>query len=393
MNKSSNVFFFNNGNFDVEQAMVFGVSAKEKEDAIGHFGTGFKYAVAIILRLGGDIKVETKEGAWEFSSKPTEFRGSTFDEVLMNGKRAGFTTHLGINWESWQAYRELSCNATDENGNVSFEKADAEGYDTVITVDCPEILKAHHERDLHFISGNLIGTYAGVEVYDKKASKIFYQGVEVMKLNKPSRFSYNIKHNVQLTEDRTAKCEYSVRFAIQKCMQLAEDKSYIDAVLEQEDKYYEEQIGFEPEWQVSEAFVEQATLKSNTGKGVSDKVNEILQKHIDKKGGWDEFQLNKIQCMQYDKAVEFLSHLDIDISDYPVSFVKGLGAGVMGRAYKGRIYISEIPFNFGTKQLASTLLEEWVHLHTGAEDFDRIMQSWLFDKILSLAEMFTGEPI
>jgi len=43
--------------------------------------------------------------------------------------------------------------------------------------------------------------------------------------------------------------------------------------------------------------------------------------------------------------------------------------------------------------VASTLLEEWVHNYHRCADFDRNMQSWLFDKILSIGEEINGEPL
>jgi len=392
MKIANKVLFSNNGVFDVENALVFGVSVKDNDNAIGHFGTGFKYAAAIILRMGGKIKVETSGGeVYEFTKEVVNVRGVDFDYVMVNGKRTGFTTRLGINWEPWQAYRELSCNATDEGGVITFEKQD--DYDTVITVECAQIVKAHHERDKHFISGEMIGTYCGVEVYDKPSDSVYYQGVEVATLQKTSKYSYNIKSYIELTEDRTAKYEHQIRFKIQQCMQMSDDDRYIDEILEQDGEFYEKSLGFDKDWSASEKFVEQAIKKSNTGKGVSDSVNKIIQKHIDRHGEWPLFELTKIQSMQYEKACEFLLKSGVDISDYRVNFVKGLGQCTYGRAHKGEIFISEIPFNLGTKQLASTLLEEWVHLNTGCADFDRTMQNWLFDKVMSLCEVINGEPV
>lgn len=56
----SKLYFLNNGEFDVSAMLTFGVSAKESDNPIGQFGTGFKYAIAIILRLGGSISVATR---------------------------------------------------------------------------------------------------------------------------------------------------------------------------------------------------------------------------------------------------------------------------------------------------------------------------------------------
>jgi len=391
---NNKIYFNNNGHFDVDSVLTFGVSVKASSNTIGFFGTGFKYAVAIILRLGGSVTVNTIRNGnpeeYVFTKATREVRGVEFDFVQCNGVDAGFTTRMGITWAPWMAYRELRCNASDEGGNVTTEFH--QEYETVVTVDCREIAEAHHSADQHFVSGTLIGKWADVEVYDRPAAYVYYQGVAVHQLQNPSKYSYNICKPVELTEDRTAKCEYSIRFAITQCMQLSDNEAFIDRVLDQ-DKSYEAHVGFDTYWSQSETFINQAIKKQATGEGVSDAVGKMIQSHIDRKGEWPEFTLTDVQKKQYWKAEAFLGEIGINVNDYPVKFVTGLGSGVMGRAHKGTIYLSEIPFNQGTKQVASTLMEEWVHLHTGAKDFDRTMQSWLFDKVLSIGETLNGEPL
>jgi len=46
------IVFGNDGGLDLQAAMTFGVSAKETNNPFGQFGTGLKYAVAILLRTG-----------------------------------------------------------------------------------------------------------------------------------------------------------------------------------------------------------------------------------------------------------------------------------------------------------------------------------------------------
>ena len=94
-----------------------------------------------------------------------------------------------------------------------------------------------------------------------------------------------------------------------------------------------------------------------------------------------------------DKAISFLCKIDISASQYPIKIVDSMGEGIMGRAIEGTIYLSLLPFNMGTKQVASTLMEEWVHTRLGVKDFDYGMQNWLFDKILSMGEELSGAPL
>jgi hypothetical protein len=50
-------------------------------------------------------------------------------------------------------------------------------------------------------------------------------------------------------------------------------------------------------------------------------------------------------------------------------------------------------FHQGTKQVASALLEEHLHLAKGLPDESRAMQNFLFDLICSLGERLLGEPL
>jgi hypothetical protein len=49
---SAIVVFENPGEIDAAAIRTFGVSVKEGENPIGFFGTGLKYAIAILLRTG-----------------------------------------------------------------------------------------------------------------------------------------------------------------------------------------------------------------------------------------------------------------------------------------------------------------------------------------------------
>ncbi len=51
------VIFRNKGVIDPSSITTFGVSSKENPGAIGFFGTGLKYAIAILLREGCDITI------------------------------------------------------------------------------------------------------------------------------------------------------------------------------------------------------------------------------------------------------------------------------------------------------------------------------------------------
>lgn len=386
-------YFMNNGNFDVRAMMTMGVSAKDNDNAIGFYGTGFKYAVAIILRGGGTVTVSTVDGVYRFTAKKESIRGKEFDLVFVNDKEAGFTTHLGINWEPWMAFRELYCNAKDEGGVISDEiNTD---YDTIIEVDSYDISHVYSCRSNYFIDGTPVLSTDRLDVFDGGKPYFYYRGVAVADAPDGCHYSYNIKSNVSLTEERLAKSlNVDIRWPIQQAWQShCDDKAMLRRVVARSDEGEAAYIGFDADWTTSDVFVSVVGELMATEKGACDSAMKVANKAKEKAGDWPEFELSTVQQKMLDRAISVLSSIDIAINMFPVKTVTGLGAGVMGRAVDGTIYLSEAPFNMGTKQVASTLMEEWVHNKFGCADFDRVMQSWLFDKILSLSENITGEPV
>lgn len=397
---SNKVFFMNNGTFDLRGMLTFGLSAKTSDNAIGFFGTGFKYAVAIILRNLGTVKITTKgeDGSYymyEFYTRRETYRDQQTDFVFILDHATGdsipanFTTKMGINWQEWMAFRELYCNCIDEAGEISTEFKD--GYDTVIEVDCPAILKSFQDKDNYILPKmDPLFVCNHAEIYDRQLPYIYYRGIAVLK-NEDNAYTYNIKDYLELTEDRTVKYDFYARYVIQKTLQICDQESVIEKVVST--KCFESKNGFEKDWPIGEKFIEVCERLQHSDKGLVESARVVIKDILFKRRNFPDFELNVVQQKMVDKCKSFLLKMDIPVDEYPIKFVNGLGDGVMGRALEGTIYISEIPFNFGTKQLASTLMEEWVHLKTGANDFDRTMQSWLFDKILSIGENINGEPI
>jgi len=390
------VYFVNNGEFDVRTMLTFGISAKEGDNAIGFFGTGFKYAIAIVLRLGGKISVLNGKSneKFEFTVQPTTVRGKEFAIVQVNGENAGFTTHLGTTWEPWQAYRELRCNAVDEGGKVTCSPEEALCWDVIVSVDCEQIADAHEKKGLYFLEGTPALITKSVEIHDRPSLMVYYRGIAVAQLQKVGAFTYNIKEALALTEDRTAKYSHQWTDPIRRAwMQQVEDRAMLRKALTTSDSLEWELTFQHMLAEPSEAMLATARELMRQGRPVSDHVRAMLRKISEEEGEWPVVELTPVQQRQLEKASQFLRSAGVKVSQFPIHVVDGLGDGVMGRALNGQIYLSPLAFDMGTKQVASTLLEEWVHNAQNCNDFDRRMQSWLFDKILSLIEEKNGEPL
>ena len=112
------VYFDTPGLLDMRAVTTFGLSVKENENPIGYFGTGLKYAIAILLRNGADLTISNSSGdVYSFSVNKDTFRNVEFNALAMHSSMRDvelpFTTELGKNWKMWMAFREMYCNTQD----------------------------------------------------------------------------------------------------------------------------------------------------------------------------------------------------------------------------------------------------------------------------------------
>src|SRR5690606_31422269 len=77
------------GLLDIRSITTFGLHAKPGTNTpIGKFGTGLKYAIATLLRLGCKVQLFIGEVEYEFFTKKNDFRGMEYHQVYMR-KRKG----------------------------------------------------------------------------------------------------------------------------------------------------------------------------------------------------------------------------------------------------------------------------------------------------------------
>lgn len=206
----------------IEAFTTFGINAKPNSgNPIGYFGTGLKYAVSIILRNGGKMRVLIDGTEYEFYVVNEDFRGKMFKKIRM--KKRGdilgrwrydalpFTTELGKNWELWQAYRELESNTRDENGySGEMEPAtlsDSRGK-TIVEIDCNGFIETVNKSNEVFLDtgGPKVFENSKFTMYDSPSKYVYYRGVRVHDMRYPARFTYDFKAgHVELSEDRSAR--------------------------------------------------------------------------------------------------------------------------------------------------------------------------------------------
>ena len=394
------IVFYNRGELDVRAITTFGLSVKKADNPIGYFGTGLKYAIAVLLREGCEVEIYSGESRYTFTSQKDTFRGEECDLIFMSSDETDdyqlpFTLELGKNWELWQAYRELYCNALDENGGVCDKHEDPKGREghTIITVRGEAFVSVHRTKNSFINSDTPLMVADGVEVVPtsgvylrgiKIASNIYYRPI----------FGYNFDGDITLTEDRTMKEPIEAEDKIKRVFLQSSNHDILADVLQAEEGTFEQQIT----WSTCSHSVVGETFKKvllDYARNRPDKISESaksLAKAISKKSELTQpYTLTSPQSMAYDKARGFLLGHGIDISDYPVEFVATLGEGIWGQAKNGTIFIASECFDYGVKCLVATLYEEHLHLSTGMGDMTRAMQNHLFHTIIGLWEEGDGE--
>lgn len=398
------IVFTNPGEIDIRSISTFGVSVKEGTNPIGFFGTGLKYAIAVLLRTGHRVTVMSGETVVNFAVSSQEVRGQAFDFVTMaigeeKPTPIGFTTELGKQWELWMAYREIACNCKDESGESQYEPymVDPKAGHTQIIVQGDEFESIFANSHRFILSDEPLFRSGTLEVRNRPSLNFFYRGVRVCDLNVQALYTYNELSKIELTEDRTVKSSWAMMGRIVAGILVSTDKQFLRSVVTAKEDTFESKLDFHG-WgpKPSAEFIEVV------GDCIADrmlKVNatalQVWKDATRTEFAPREITLTSVQQRSMDRALDFCGRIGLQIRDaYPIKVVESLGEGVLGLAENGTIFIAERVFHLGgTKQLASALIEEYLHLRHGWADLTRELQSFLFEKLVSVGEELVGEPL
>jgi hypothetical protein len=399
------IVFENPGEIDLRSITSFGVSVKDTDNPIGFFGTGLKYAIAILIRTGHQVSIRSGLTEYEFGVRREKIRGKEFDFITVRTGRGkpkslGFTTEVGKTWQLWMAYREIACNCRDEGGEGyrAAEMPDPEAGRTQVIVDGSEFEAIHAVSWRYLLEDAPDFEIGGIEVRERPSEAYFYRGIRVHALTKESLFTYNQTAALTLTEDRTVKEQWQIPYGLARAILGSTDERFLRRVLLAPETAWEAHLDFHG-WSgtpASDAFLkvvgECAMDRSAIVNQTALKVWKDSTKSVTKPR---EIELTIVQEKSLNKALDFCTGIGFDIRGaYPIKVVEALGGETLGMAADQIIFISERAFHLGgTKQVASTLIEEYLHLRHGYEDCTRGMQNYLFEKLVSIGEELVGEPL
>lgn len=229
------LIFRNPGLIDETALTTQGISVKVGDSPIGMFGTGMKVAIAVTLRLGGQVEVWRGRKRLEFGLDEKTVRGEKFRIVTMNGKRLGFTDQFGAHWEPWMAYREFWSNCRDEGGDIlsTTEQPEIRARETQVVVRCAALEKVHEGRGDVVLTSAPLATLPGLEIHSGRSKYVFYRGIRVAETpsKRESLYTYNLTSAQTLTEDRTLKYTWALPTELAGAIVQCSDASIITEVL------------------------------------------------------------------------------------------------------------------------------------------------------------------
>lgn len=399
------IVFTNPGVIDVRSITTFGVSVKEGDNPIGFFGTGLKYAIAVLLRTGHQVSMMAGDDTFVFGVHTEPVRGKDFAFVTLavNGAKAqgiGFTTDLGKQWKLWMAYREIACNCTDEGGTIrATDEATHDRTGTTVIVSGEEFAHVYRRRGEFILEDAPDYSLGDVEVRRRAGDGFYYRGVLVHHWDSPALYTYNCRASLTLTEDRTLKDIWLAKSHIAEALLKSDDDALLREVLTAKKNTLEGSLDYHGwNWskQPSAAFLR--VVGEAVANGAVTNINmtalnvwkDATRQHVRPR----EIALTSVQAMTLERALVFCSRIGFQIRDtYPIRVTESLGDGTLGLAYDDTIFIAERVFHQGTKQLAATLIEEYLHLRHKLKDESRELQTYLFDRVVSLGEELIGEPL
>lgn len=398
------LYFVNDGEIDIRCVTLMGFSAKPHESAIGMFGTGLKYAIAGILRLGGQIEIWSGQQCYNFCVAQEEIRGKQADVCYMEAHPnppvpVPFTTRFGLRWEPWMFYRELWANARDEHGDVGVEAVEPAEGRTVIVVTCPELSEAHESASKFILASTPVWVGNGLEIHpNNNSGRVYYQGLSVFKApdGRAPTHTYNITSHLSLTEDRQANA-YGVELAIARGLLTwqHEDTSGLEQVLVATSGL---ESTFDLDWSggsVTPSRVFLGVVAKLRREGLLSKDAAVV-KYSSSRDGWDfnyvAMPLSEAEAAALDEIRSTVVGLGLATrEELPVIHVSADVEDSDGwQELGGELYVA--PESLGDVPKLTRQLGIWLLKRVQGKWADSEQVEWLFDRLLIVTGHVTSPP-
>jgi len=400
--------FSNEGEVPINAFKLLGASSKRNDSTkIGYFGTGLKYALAVLLREGVDFKVFSGNKEVSIGTRKTKFLDQVVTVITVNGEKTSITIEAGIDWELWFAIREIYSNNLDEAGTMKLVQTiePTRGF-TKIYIKQDEKLRdltdnwsSYFSNTRAVISGD--DEYKVLQKNNKKNLTVFRRGIKAYSNRTESVFDYDI-NKLKINESRVATHDFEAR---QRCAEALALCTSTDAlqhflhanmeVIEKQPEFwdylFDESLGqFSNAW--FEVLKDKRIVPTEYGgfygmTAGSVALPEKLCKHLYLQFG-DRLQImgaTKEAYMIVSDDVEFLepamqklATIDFDHPMDKVKLARFKDEGILGCVDGDMILISEkVKAPLYRDDILHILFEEVAHARSGHSDNTRAFQDYI----------------
>lgn len=383
------VTFQNPGLIDPRAITTFGVNVKETDNPIGHFGTGLKYALGILLRHNQQVRIFVGLDELHVSSKPVTIRGKSFSLVTLAGQELGFTTEIGKDWPLWAAFRELHCNAKDEAGVTIYGAAAPQAGHTTIIVSGAEFDEVYAKRDEIFLSSTPFIDTPRFAIHSIPSRFYFNKGIRVGERALRALYTYDCKQAIDLTEDRTLRWPWAFDNRLTRAIQQdVTDTMFLFRVLTAGPEWAEGLFDYDQGCEPSSAFIDTMRSICKTKLVPNKSAYAVYRHYIGKNEPRKPFPISAKHQREIDAARALLSRHGFDTTTCNLIVVESLGADRLALAERdtNTIVLAADTIRQGGRLLTSTIFEEYLHLTHGLDDCTRSMQNFLFNLSLDMME-------
>jgi len=408
MEKELYLEFTNEGEIDVNALRLLGASTKETDASkIGFWGTGLKYAIAVLLREDVAVKVFSGKKEIKIGKRKTKMRNETFEVMTVNGTPTSVTTRMGKDWELWYAVRELYANMKDEGRDTIGVKDKAEGKagETRIFVEFSAELKDVFDNLPKYFcfSREVKYEFALDKVftrYSKKKGIIYRRGFAVGSMEN-MLFDYDL-HDININETRTIKSSYNLPqhlgLALRRYAPLEVIRRLVNTACYERDELdydWSDGAGFCDSWlnalrgmviiprEATGFYVDdmsEAHLILPSGlckalnkfygdsliiRGFSNGKEKIMQK----------IEISEVERQAIDSVITKMVKVFPDVGNINL-YVAKMKSNILGTVDKGGIVLNQNLFNMGEHELMKTIIEEYIHIKSGATDRTREFQDY-----------------
>ncbi len=398
---------------------------RDDSNKIGYFGSGLKYAIAVLLRENIEFKVFSGEKEIVIGLESQLFREQAFNVITVNGKKTSLTTSMGVDWKIWQAIREIFCNALDETDSTHGIVEEIIPKDGVTSFYLPvgneEIQQILNSWDNYFsfnrtqIAGDCCKIFHSLN----DTTNIYRKGIRCHDSSFHSLYDYDFS-KIRINESRTIKYTWEINEGIAQlwgvyatpqmitnlismykehnshdCQENYADWNYAN-FSDVWKTYFQDKILIPQDFaghfpgilRKSNSVILPNKLIRRLKKQFGDAIQTASQE-IDDSGSFCITKPNEKQTFLLKECMDFFEEVKLTIP-YDIKIGVFNKKAIYGIAKNGNIILSTTVFEQGKKMIATAILHEWAHLESEENDETRGFEMYLTNQILTLLENQNG---